>query len=215
MEITITNNQEQWQDLRKGRFTASEIHKLMGTPRNKSEYLSETAKTFVYEKASELLTGISKPIYGEALTWGIENEKEAFEYFQHFQDEFFTYYGGETYTFIPYGEYSGYSPDALGSNCIIEIKNPFNSAIHLKNMSIKNAEDLKSLHPEYYWQMQLGMIASAVDFGYFVSYDKRMPDSHKLFISHIEREDVQEIIDEKLHYANDLLQSICHTNVTL
>lgn len=208
MEITITNNQEQWQDLRKGRFTASEIHKLMGTPRNKSEYLSDTAKTFVYEKASELLTGISKPIWGEALTWGTENEKEAFEYFQHFQDEFYTYYGGETYTFIPYGEYSGYSPDALGSNCIVEIKNPFNSAIHLKNRSIKCAEDLLKLHPEYYWQMQLGMIASAVDFGYFVSYDKRMPSSHNLFISHIEREDVQEIIDEKLYYANELLQSI-------
>ena len=56
--------------------------------------------------------------------------------------------------------------------------------------------------------MQLGMIASAVEFGYFVSYDKRMPESHKLFISHIERDDVQEIIDEKLYYANELLQSI-------
>lgn len=208
MDITITSDESKWLSLREGKFTASEIHKLMGTPRNKSEYLSDTAKTFVYEKASELLTGIRKPIWGEALTWGTENEKEAFEVFQENQDEFYTYYGGETYTFIPYGEYSGYSPDALGSNCIVEIKNPFNSAIHLKNRSIKCAEDLLKLHHEYYWQMQLGMIASAVDFGYFVSYDKRMPSSHNLFISHIEREDVQEIIDEKLHYANDLLQSI-------
>jgi len=208
MDITITSDESKWLSLREGKFTASEIHKLMGTPRNKSEYLSDTAKTFVYEKASELLTGIRKPIWGEALTWGTENEKEAFEVFQQNQDEFYTYYGGETYTFIPYGEYSGYSPDALGSNCIVEIKNPFNSAIHLKNRSIKCSEDLLKLHPEYYYQMQLGMIASAVDFGYFVSYDKRMPASHNLFISHIEREDVQEIIDEKLYYANELLQSI-------
>lgn len=208
MEITITQDESKWLSIREGKFTASEIHKLMGIPRNKSEYLSETAKTFVYEKASELLTGVRKPIWGEALTWGTENEKEAFEYFQQHQDEFYTYYGGETYTFIPYGEYSGYSPDALGSNCIIEIKNPFNSAIHLKNRSIKCAEDLFKLHPEYYWQMQLGMIASAVDYGYFVSYDKRMPKSHKLFISHIERDDVQDLIDEKLYYANQLLQSI-------
>jgi hypothetical protein len=208
MDITITSDESKWLSLREGKFTASEIHKLMGTPRNKSEYLSDTAKTFVYEKASELLTGIRKPIWGEALTWGTDNETEAFEVFQQTQDEFYTYYGGETYTFIPYGEYSGYSPDALGSNCIVEIKNPFNSAIHLKNRSIKCAEDLLKLHPEYYWQMQLGMIASAVEFGYFVSYDKRMPASHNLFISHIEREDVQEIIDEKLYYANELLQSI-------
>lgn len=208
MEITITQDESKWLSIREGKFTASEIHKLMGTPRNKSEYLSDTAKTFVYEKASELLTGIRKPIWGEALTWGTENEKEAFEFFQQHQDEFYTYYGSETYTFIPYGEYSGYSPDALGSNCIVEIKNPFNSAIHLKNRLIKWSEDLFKLHPEYYWQMQLGMIASAVDFGYFVSYDKRMPKSHKLFISHIERDDVQDLIDEKLYYANKLLQSI-------
>ena len=208
MEITITQDESKWLAIREGKFTASEIHKLMGTPRNKSEYLSETAKSFVYDKASELLTGIRKPIWGEALTWGTENEKEAFEYFQQNQDEFYTYYGGETYTFIPYGEYSGYSPDALGSNCLVEIKNPFNCGIHLKNRSIVDAEFLLKLHPEYYWQMQLGMIASAVEYGYFVSYDKRMPESHKLFISHIERDDVQEIIDEKLYYANDLLQSI-------
>ena len=208
MEITITQDESKWLAIREGKFTASEIHKLMGTPRNKSEYLSDTAKTFVYDKASELLTGIRKPIWGEALTWGTENEKEAFEYFQQNQDEFYTYYGGETYTFIPYGEYSGYSPDALGSNCLVEIKNPFNSGIHLKNRSIVDAEFLLKLHPEYYWQMQLGMIASAVDYGYFVSYDKRMPESHKLFIAHIERDDVQEIIDEKLYYANELLQSI-------
>lgn len=208
MEITITNNESEWLAVREGRFTASEIHKLMGTPRNKSEYLSETAKTFVYEKASELLTGIRKPIWGEALTWGSENEKEAFEVFQQNQDEFYTYYGWETYTFIPYGNHSGYSPDALGSNCLVEIKNPFNSGIHLKNRSIKCAEDLLKLHPEYYWQMQLGMIATKTEYGYFVSYDKRMPESHKLFVSHIELQDVQEIIDEKLHYANELLQSI-------
>jgi len=208
MDITITSDESKWLKVREGKFTASEIHKLMGTPRNKSEYLSETAKTFVYDKASELLTGIRKPIWGEALTWGIENEKEAFEVFQQNQDEFYTYYGGETYTFIPYGEYSGYSPDALGSNCLVEIKNPFNSGIHLKNRSIKCAEDLLKIHPEYYWQMQLGMIASAVDFGYFVSYDRRMPSTHNLFIAHIELEDVQEIIDEKLYNANQLLQSI-------
>jgi hypothetical protein len=208
MEITITHDQDKWLQIREGRFTASEIHKLMGTPRNKSEYLSETAKTFVYEKASELLTGIRKPIWGEALTWGIENEKEAFEYFQQNQDEFYTYYGGETYTFIPYTDYSGYSPDALGSNCIIEIKNPFNSAIHLKNRDIKDADTLKQLHPEYYWQMQLGLLATANEFGYFVSYDKRMPNSHKLFISHIELQDVEDLIKEKLYYANELLQSI-------
>jgi hypothetical protein len=70
--------EEDWQDLRRSRFTASEIHKLMGTPKTKSEFLSETAKSFVFEKAAEYLTGNRTEIYGRALDWGKEHEKEAF-----------------------------------------------------------------------------------------------------------------------------------------
>ncbi len=82
--------EEDWQDLRRSRFTASEIHKLMGTPKTKSEFLSETAKSFVFEKAAEYLTGNRTEIYGRALDWGKEHEKEAFHYFQQQTDE-----GGE------------------------------------------------------------------------------------------------------------------------
>lgn len=60
-------NEEDWQDLRRSRFTASEIHKLMGTPKNKSEYLSETAKTFIFEKAAEYLTGQKSEMYGREI----------------------------------------------------------------------------------------------------------------------------------------------------
>ena len=102
--IHTSLNEEDWQRLRSSRFTASEIHKLMGTPKNKSEFLSETAKSFVFEKAAEYLTGAKSEIYGRALDWGKEHEKEAFHYFSQQTDDFFTYYGAETYTFITYGE---------------------------------------------------------------------------------------------------------------
>ena len=68
--IHTSLNEEDWQQLRSSRFTASEIHKLMGTPKNKSEYLTETAKSFVFEKAAEYLTGAKSEIYGRALDWG-------------------------------------------------------------------------------------------------------------------------------------------------
>ena len=209
MEITITQNEDQWQQARTNRFTASVVHKLMGSSRT-GGLLSKSAETFVYEKAAELLTGQVKPIYGDALEWGKQYELDAFHVFDSQNFEQFTYYGGETYVFIPYGNYSGYSPDGLSENAILEIKCPYNSGIHLKNFSIYDADSLKSVHPEYYWQMQLGMIASNLENGYFVSYDPRMPENKQIHVAEIERHEVQYEIDEKLEAAWELLQSILH-----
>jgi len=209
MEITITQNEDQWQQARTNRFTASVVHKLMGSSRT-GALLSKSAETFVYEKAAELLTGQVKPIYGDALEWGKQYEHDAFHVFDSQNFEQFTYYGGETYVFIPYGNYSGYSPDGLSENAILEIKCPYNSGIHLKNFSIYDADSLKSVHPEYYWQMQLGMIASNLENGYFVSYDPRMPENKQIHVAEIERHEVQYEIDEKLEGAWELLQSILH-----
>lgn len=207
--ISTNLTEEAWFQLRQSRFTGSEIYKLMGKPKTKSEFLSETAKTYIYEKAAVILTGQQQEIFGRALEWGKNYEKEAFTHFANQSFDEWTYYGGETFTFIEYNECSGFSPDGLG-NGILEIKCPFNSAIHLKNATIKNAEDLKSLHPEYYWQMQFGMLATANDYGVFVSYDPRMPLSHAMFSAEIELEDIKEQIDEQLFHANQLLQSIIH-----
>ena len=201
-------SEDAWQDLRRSRFTASEIHKLMGTPKSKSEFLSETAKTFVFEKAAEYLTGQRTEIYGRALDWGKEYEKEAFHYFQQQSDDFCTYYGAETYTFITYGDWGGYSPDAIGDK-LVELKCPFNSGNHLQNFFITNNEQLKSKRTEYYWQMQMGMIATGLTDGLFVSYDPRMPIGKKLSTTAVKLdEDVKDIIDEKLTYAGELFLSI-------
>lgn len=201
-------SEDAWQDLRRSRFTASEIHKLMGTPKSKSEYLSETAKSFVFEKAAEYLTGHRTEIYGRALDWGKDHEKEAFEYFQQDSDDFYTYYGAETYTFITYGEWGGYSPDALGEK-LVEIKCPFNSGNHLQNFFITNNEQLKSKRNEYYWQVQMGMIATGLNEALFVSFDPRMPIGKKLTSTLIALDDdVNDIINEKLTYAGELFLSI-------
>jgi hypothetical protein len=143
--------------------------------------------------------------------WGKDHEAEAFQIFnRHFFNEW-TYYGGETYVFIPYGDYSGFSPDGLSEDAILEIKCPYNSAIHLKNFTITDADSLKSVHPEYFWQMQLGMLATDLPKGYFVSYDPRMPEGKQMHIAEIERHDLQFEIDEKLEAAWELLQTILHS----
>lgn len=207
MEVTMTQSQEEWLQARANRFTASVVHKLMGVSRN-GETLSKTAQSFIYEKAAEILTGYSKPVYGDSLEWGITNEADAFHMFADNDFNEWTYYGGDTYVFIPYGEYSGYSPDGLSEDAILEIKCPYNSGIHLKNFNIYDADSLKQIHPEYYWQMQLGMLATNLDYGYFVSYDPRMPEEKQMHIGEIERHEVEYELNEKLQNAWELLKTI-------
>ena len=207
MEVTMTKSQDEWLQARANRFTASVVHKLMGSSRT-GELLSKTAQSFIYEKAAEILTGYSKPVYGDALEWGITNEADAFHMFAQNDFNEWTYYGGDTYVFIPYGEYSGYSPDGLSEDAILEIKCPYNSGIHLKNFNIYDADSLKQIHPEYYWQMQLGMLATNLDYGYFVSYDPRMPEEKQMHIGEIERHEVEYELNEKLQNAWELLKTI-------
>lgn len=207
LKITFTQSEEQWLKARGTRFTASEIHKLMGSSRSGSA-LSKTAETYIYEKAAEILTGHRKEVFGAALDWGKDNEANAFHTFNTSYFNNFTYYGGESYVFIPYGEASGYSPDGLSDSAIVEIKCPFNSAIHLKNFSIYDADSLKNVHPEYYWQMQLGMLATDLDRGFFVSYDPRFPQEKVLHVAEIERHDVEYEINEKLEIAHEFLKLI-------
>jgi len=69
---------------------------------------------------------------------------------------------------------------------------------------------LYEMHREYYYQMQLGMLATKLEMGYFVSYDPRMPEGKQLHMAEIERHDLQYEIDEKLSAAWELLQTILH-----
>jgi len=54
----------------------------------------------------------------------------------------------------------------------------------------------------------MGMIASACENAFFVSYDPRFEDSHKLHVVNITLDDVKDLIDEKLYYAGHMLKSV-------
>lgn len=200
--------QIEWEAKRIGKFTASEIHRLMGNHRKKGEVLSETAKSFVIEKAAEILTGQKRPIYGAALDWGVEHEQEAFFKFNAMSDQMWDYCGGQEFKFYSYGVFSGASPDGLSISHLLEIKCPYESHNHIKHMLIRNNEDFKSSRPEYYWQMQLGMIATEKSKGMFVSYDPRMPDDKQIYQIEIYQDDVKAEIDEKIEVASEMLAEI-------
>jgi hypothetical protein len=83
----VDQNSPEWYQIRLGRFTSSEIWKLMVEPKTNADKeagkLSETAMTYISEKVAEVMTGQAKQQgYAFPLVWGIEKEPEAVEHFE-------------------------------------------------------------------------------------------------------------------------------------
>src|SRR5690554_1124876 len=101
-----------WEIARIGKFTASRISELFSEPRAKKDQgkLSETALGYVFEKASEIVTGTTRQVQNWAMEWGNQYEPEAaFRIKQQYLD--FIYLGKESPEFFKYTDFSGGSPD--------------------------------------------------------------------------------------------------------
>lgn len=171
---------QQWETDRLGKFTASEIWKLIEGGRG-GEYFGKGAKTYIRLKAAEILT--LEPNNGgrvnrNALEWGNAHEYEALErYKKERKGADFIYYGGATPKFFEYTSFSGGSPDAVSDDGeVIEIKCPYNSGEHIEHLLINDADDLKSYYPEAYWQLTFNMICTGLNKAVFISYDPRYAD---------------------------------------
>jgi hypothetical protein len=110
-----------------GKFTASRFGDLMTNGRKKDEVLGQTAISYIYEKAAELLTGQRTEIFGKALDWGNEYEPICKAYYSELRGVTI-----EEMPFVEINEYSGASPDGMKDGELIEIKCPYNTANHLK-----------------------------------------------------------------------------------
>ena len=68
---------KEWFEKRLGKFTASEIYKLMG-----KTGFGKTGETYIYEKVCEQLTGeLQEEINTKATTWGEETEPYAVDFY--------------------------------------------------------------------------------------------------------------------------------------
>lgn len=209
-------NSIDWEQQRLGKFTASEMGKLMKEARSGGG-ISETGKSYVIQVAAEILTGQAKEIYAKAFDWGRDHEFEAYMAYCDHQKKYanIEYFGvssggqEDKQCFLPIGDFAGASPDFL---CDIygEIKCPDKSENHIKHMMVKTGEDLKKANSDYYWQVQTGMLASEMDVCHFVSYDPRMIDpKHKIHVAEIyaNKQDQQKIL-ERITMACELLHDI-------
>lgn len=188
MSYNYFEQQEQWLQERCGKFTASEIYKLMQKGRGKDQYFGQAALTYIRNKTAEILT--QEPVGFKldglaAVEWGNSKELEAVMLFEQQTGLKVEYFGKANPKFFEFSTLSGGSPDGLvkSKNAILEVKAPYNSGEHFDHLIFNDADDLKEGKPEYYWQIQANMLFTGKFLAYFVSYDPRYPiPAHQLKI---------------------------------
>ena len=193
--MSMLENQQrtqEWYNERLGRFTASEIHKLLG-----KQGLGKTGETYCFEKACELVFGIDEDEQFES--WDMQRGKSmepvAFEKFKELK--YFEFIDVVPAYFFPYGEDAGASPDGLTSdNGNVEIKCP--KSLKLFNLIANGAKEIDAV---YIPQMQMQMLCGKTDHTYFFNFGifKGVPIWHEFKVERDEK--MISLIKERLPEA--------------
>lgn len=142
----------------------------------------------------------------KAMRWGIELESEARTVYSAEMDAEVIETGFLPYEAFPM--YAGGSPDGIKrtENGIIEIKCPFNPAIHLKHYLMHTPNDLKELNLQYYAQCQFNMLNTGTEFCDFISYDPRLTYETQMSILRIPAdEEMQKELAVRVELAIDYM----------
>lgn len=184
----------EWYEMRRGRFTASDIYKLLGV-----KGLGLTGETLAFEKAVEIVYGIEEEGFvSYEMQRGIELEPMAFSKFQDIMS--YDFIDVNECVFFPYGENAGASPDGLvGNDAILEIKCPNRN----KFFRII-ADGVKAIDQNYIYQMQMQMLCTNSVKAYFFNYGVFSGKEywHTLVIQRDEK--VQELIKSRIKEATKI-----------
>ena len=184
--MLIEQRSKEWFNIRKGKITSSEVHKIMGEGKGK-EVLTDTAKTYLLEKISESLGGFTTLATGAAIEWGTELEELACKVYAEK-----TNVTVDKASFIVYNDNYGGSPDGIvAPDGVIEIKCPYVSANHFKHGLIKTAADLKKVAPAYYYQCISNMLCANAKWCDFISFDPRVDECCNMYIFRLERDETE------------------------
>jgi hypothetical protein len=185
--INQLDPKDQWFLERHGKFTASEIGKLLSKG-SVSEMFGKGAITYIRQKAIEEMTVLwERPELEsvKSLLHGKAHELPAYEMYKRVTKNYsMRYFGSDAPLFLRFNNDSGGSPDGLMGNdeivyCGLEVKCPKNSHIHYDYLEMNDQWDLKLYNIDYYSQIQfLLMITRANEF-HFCSFDDRFIDKKK------------------------------------
>lgn len=174
----IEQGSAEWKAMRLGRATASRISDVVA--KTKSGY-GASRGNYMAELIAERLTGtVAESYTNAAMIWGTEKEPDAIAAY-----EFLTNAEIERVAFVPHPKIgmSGASPDGLvGSDGLVEVKCP-NTSGHIDTLLGQNVPG------KYVTQIMWQLACTGRQWCDFVSFDPRMPDSMRLFIRRIPRDD--------------------------
>jgi len=180
MSDQIEQRSDEWMKLRAGKFTGSRFADLLARNKRTGEPL-KAYQDLIWQVVVERMTG--EPIegpHGNALQWGSDVEPFAREAYEFETGNSVTESG---FIIHPDYEFVGCSPDGLiGEHKGLEMKCPKSSYVHLERF-------ISGVPDEYIPQIQGCMWVTGRTSWDFVSYDPRMPESHRILIINVERDD--------------------------
>ena len=215
----VFEDRDQWLAARRGRFTSSEITRLLA---GKDDELSTGAMTYILEAIAGEYAEPKPEFYNAAMQWGNDQEPQAVMALCERlgieitdPDIIYTSVGG--FVFFTYGEIAGGTPDMIMPGYCVELKCP-DSDTHLYYRLFLTAENFQKELPKYYAQMQFNMLLTNRNRCLFVSFDPRFKNTkHQLFILEIPaNKEFQEKIIKKIELAEakkiELLNILNHDN---
>ena len=176
----VEQGSPEWHAQRCGKVTASRIADMMA--RTKTGWGSSRAN-YAATLIAERLTGCVAESYSSAaMEWGTATEGEAKSTYEFYTDTVVSPVGFVQHPSIPM---SGASPDGLlGVDGVLEVKAP-NTSTHIETLLGR------SVPGKYMLQIQWQLACTGRKWGDFVSFDPRMPEEMRLFVSRVERDDAK------------------------
>lgn len=196
----IEQRTDEWMQERAGKFTGSKFVDVLARNKKTGEPL-KAYHDLIWQVAVERLTmQASEGPTGIALQWGSDVEPYAREAYELETGNVVIESG---FIIHPEFPFAGCSPDGLiSSDRGLEMKCPKNSIIHAERF-------ISGVPDEYIPQIQGCMWVTGRKYWDFVSYDPRMPESHRILIITVERD--QECINklqEAVIVANEAANTI-------
>ena len=223
----IVDNVEQrsldWHRLRIGSFTGSKIGDLMKSGRKKEQIFGDTAMSYIFKVAAErMLNPVfvnddelfgqyieQQQVYSKAIIWGQEQEDNAKDLLMRKNPEWeLSDVSSCKHDTIPH---FAASPDAIIYDrkklMVAEIKCPSVHTFVRYLVEINDAESLKKVQPDYFYQMQAEMACTNAESGIFVAYCPWLVKP--IHIVPIERdEEAIKAIEERVVKANEIVEQI-------
>lgn len=186
----IEQGSPEWYAIRLGKVTASRVADVIA--KTKTGWGASRAN-YMAELVAERLTGVCAESYtNAAMQWGKDHEAEARAAYEFRNDAEVEMIGFAPHPTI---EMSGASPDGLiGATGLLELKCP-NTATHIDTLLGQGVP------AKYAAQVQWQMACTGRLWCDFASYDPRLPETMRLYVCRIARDDAFISETEKLVIA--------------